>query len=43
VCVVLLIGTIGQRHTAAKVPPKFSLQGYYRAQQLDSEFERQRA
>jgi hypothetical protein len=39
VCVVLLVGAIDQRHTAAKVPTRFSLQGYYRTQQLDNEFE----
>jgi hypothetical protein len=35
---MLLVGAIDQRHTAAEIP-SFSLQEYYRTQQLDHDFE----
>jgi hypothetical protein len=38
-CVVLFVGGIDQRHTAAEVPVDFSLQSYHRTRQLDHDFE----
>ena len=40
VVVIVYVGAIDQRHTAAKVPTTYSLQAFHRRQQLDNDFER---